>query len=202
MFDEANDIALVLKAGALPAPVTILEERTVGATLGPELITQRITAALVGVIPVVLFMILYYRVPGSSPTWRWSSTGCWCSRSWPSSVHADPARHRRVRAHARHGGGRERAHQRAHPRGAARRAQRAPGGGAGYDKVFWTIVDGHVTTLVAGVILMQYGSGPVRGFAVTLIIGLLASMFTSIVVTRAIVMDYFTRRRHGARSSV
>ena len=62
----------------------------------------------------------------------------------------------------------------------------------GYDKVFWTIVDSHVTTLVAGLVLMQYGSGPVRGFAVTLIIGLVASMFTSIVVTRAF-MDYFTR---------
>jgi preprotein translocase subunit SecD len=70
----------------------------------------------------------------------------------------------------------------------------------GYDKVFWTIVDSHVTTLVAGVVLMQYGSGPVRGFAVTLIIGLVASMFTSIVVTRAF-MDFFTRR-DTARLSV
>jgi preprotein translocase subunit SecD len=70
----------------------------------------------------------------------------------------------------------------------------------GYDKVFWTIVDSHVTTLVAGVVLMQYGSGPVRGFAVTLIIGLLASLFTSIVVTR-VIMDYFTRR-DTARLSV
>jgi preprotein translocase subunit SecD len=70
----------------------------------------------------------------------------------------------------------------------------------GYDKVFWTIVDAHVTTLVAGIVLMQYGSGPVRGFAVTLIIGLVASMFTSIVVTRAI-MDFFTRR-DSARLSV
>ena len=70
----------------------------------------------------------------------------------------------------------------------------------GYDKVFWTIVDSHVTTLVAGVVLMQYGSGPVRGFAVTLIIGLVASMFTSIVVTR-VMMEYFTRHE-TARLSV
>jgi preprotein translocase subunit SecD len=70
----------------------------------------------------------------------------------------------------------------------------------GYDRVFWTIVDSHVTTLVAGIVLMQYGSGPVRGFAVTLIIGLVASMFTSIVVTRAI-MEYFTRNE-TARLSV
>jgi preprotein translocase subunit SecD len=62
----------------------------------------------------------------------------------------------------------------------------------GYDKVFWTIVDAHVTTLVAAVVLMQYGSGPVRGFAVTLTIGLLASMFTSIVVTR-VIMEFLTR---------
>jgi preprotein translocase subunit SecD len=70
----------------------------------------------------------------------------------------------------------------------------------GYDKVFWTIVDSHVTTIVAGVVLMQYGSGPVRGFAVTLIIGLVASLFTSIVVTRAI-MEYVTRHE-TARLSV
>jgi preprotein translocase subunit SecD len=70
----------------------------------------------------------------------------------------------------------------------------------GYDKVFWTTVDSHVTTLVAGVVLMQYGSGPVRGFAVTLIIGLVASLFTSIVVTR-VMMEYFTRRE-TARLSV
>ena len=70
----------------------------------------------------------------------------------------------------------------------------------GYDKVFWTIVDSHVTALIAAVVLMQYGSGPVRGFAVTLIIGLLASMFTSIVVTRVII-DWFTRN-DNARLSV
>jgi preprotein translocase subunit SecD len=70
----------------------------------------------------------------------------------------------------------------------------------GYDKVFWTIVDAHVTTLVAAVVLMQYGSGPVRGFAVTLTIGLIASMFTSIVVTR-VIMDFLTRH-DTARLSV
>jgi preprotein translocase subunit SecD len=70
----------------------------------------------------------------------------------------------------------------------------------GYDRVFWTIVDAHVTTLVAAIVLMQFGSGPVRGFAVTLTIGLLASMFTSIVVTRAM-MEFFTRRE-TARLSV
>jgi preprotein translocase subunit SecD len=70
----------------------------------------------------------------------------------------------------------------------------------GYDKVFWTIVDSHVTTLVAALVLMNYGSGPVRGFAVTLTIGLVASMFTSIVVTRAI-MEY-TTRHETARLSV
>jgi preprotein translocase subunit SecD len=70
----------------------------------------------------------------------------------------------------------------------------------GYDRVFWTIVDSHVTSLSAALVLMQYGSGPVRGFAVTLIIGLVASMFTSIVVTR-VFMDFSTRHE-GARLSV
>jgi len=70
----------------------------------------------------------------------------------------------------------------------------------GYDRVFWTIVDSHVTTLVAGFMLMEFGSGPVKGFAVTLIIGLIASLITSIVVTRAI-MEFFTRH-DTARLSV
>ncbi|MGC3997275.1 MAG: SecD/SecF family protein translocase subunit [Anaeromyxobacter sp.] len=70
----------------------------------------------------------------------------------------------------------------------------------GYDRVFWTIVDSHVTTIVASLVLMEWGSGPVRGFAVTLFIGLVASMFTSIIVTR-VLMEYFTRR-DSARLSV
>ncbi|HTP27841.1 MAG TPA: protein translocase subunit SecD [Anaeromyxobacteraceae bacterium] len=201
MFDEANDIALVLKAGALPAPVTIYEERMVGATLGPELIRKGATAALAGLVSVVLFMILYYRATGLIADLALVLNGLLVlaimsiigsTLTLPGiagfvltlgmAVDANVLINERIREELR----------------AGRSVRQAVE--QGYDKVFWTIVDSHVTTLVAGVVLMQYGSGPVRGFAVTLIIGLVASMFTSIVVTRAL-MDYFTRR-DTARLSV
>ncbi len=201
MFEEANDIALVLKAGALPAPVTIYEERTVGATLGPELIKKGSTAAFVGLVLVVIFMILYYRGTGLIADLALVLNGLLVlaimaiigsTLTLPGiagfvltlgmAVDANVLINERIREELR--GGRS-----------VRQAVEQ-----GYDKVFWTIVDSHVTTLVAGVVLMQYGSGPVRGFAVTLIIGLAASMFTSIVVTRAF-MDFFTRR-DTARLSV
>jgi preprotein translocase subunit SecD len=201
MFDEANEIALVLKAGALPAPVTIYEERTVGATLGPELIKKGTTAALIGLILVVIFMILYYRATGLIADLALVLNGLLVlaimsiigsTLTLPGiagfvltlgmAVDANVLINERIREELR----------------AGRTVRQAVD--QGYDKVFWTIVDSHVTTLVAGVVLMQYGSGPVRGFAVTLIIGLVASMFTSIVVTRAF-MDFFTRR-DTARLSV
>jgi preprotein translocase subunit SecD len=201
MFEEANEIALVLKAGALPAPVTIYEERTVGATLGPELIKKGTTAAFVGLILVVAFMILYYRATGLIADLALVLNGLLVlaimsiigsTLTLPGiagfvltlgmAVDANVLINERIREELR----------------AGRTVRQAVD--QGYDKVFWTIVDSHVTTLVAGVVLMQYGSGPVRGFAVTLIIGLVASMFTSIVVTRAF-MDFFTRRE-TARLSV
>ncbi len=201
MYEEANDIALVLKAGALPAPVTIFEERTVGATLGPELIKKGTTAALIGLALVALFMVLYYRGTGFIADVALGLNGflvlaimaiIGSTLTLPGiagfvltlgmAVDANVLINERIREEMR----------------AGKTVRQSVD--QGYDKVFWTIVDSHVTTLVAGVVLMQYGSGPVRGFAVTLIIGLLASMFTSIVVTRAI-MDFFTRR-DTARLSV
>src|SRR5512138_1929730 len=201
MFQEANDIALVLKAGALPAPVTISEERTVGATLGPELVRKGTVAALIGLVAVLLFMVLYYRASGLVADVALVLNGflvlaimsmIGSTLTLPGiagfvltlgmAVDANVLINERIREEMRGGQTVRRAVQQ------------------GYDRVFWTIVDSHVTTLVAGIVLMQYGSGPVRGFAVTLIIGLLAAMFTSIVVTRAI-MEYFTRH-DTARLSV
>ncbi len=200
-FEEANDIALVLKAGALPAPVTISEERTVGATLGPELVRKGTVAALVGLGLVLLFMVAYYRASGLVADVALVLNGLLVLAIMASigttltlpgiagfvltlgmAVDANVLINERIREELRNG------------RTVKQSVQQ------GYDKVFWTIVDSHVTTLMAGLVLMQYGSGPVRGFAVTLIIGLVASMFTSIVVTRAI-MEYFTRHE-SARLSV
>ncbi len=200
-FQEANDISIVLKAGALPAPVTIFEERTVGATLGPELVRKGAIAALVGLAAVMIFMLLYYRMSGLIADVALIENGLLVlaimsllgsTLTLPGiagfvltlgmAVDANVLINERIREELR----------------AGRTVRQAVN--QGYDKVFWTIVDSHVTALVAAVVLMQYGSGPVRGFAVTLIIGLVASMFTSIVVTRVIV-DWFTRH-DTARLSV
>jgi preprotein translocase subunit SecD len=200
-FQEANDISIVLKAGALPAPVTIFEERTVGATLGPELVRKGAIAALVGLGAVMLFMLLYYRMSGLIANVALVENGLLVlaimsllgsTLTLPGiagfvltlgmAVDANVLINERIREELR----------------AGKTVRQAVD--QGYDKVFWTIVDSHVTALVAAVVLMNYGSGPVRGFAVTLIIGLLASMFTSIVVTRVIV-DWFTRN-DSARLSV
>ncbi len=201
LFEEANAIALVLKAGALPAPVTIFEERTVGATLGPELVKKGTQAALIGLAAVLIFMALYYRVSGLVADVALVLNGLLVlaimsmigtTLTLPGiagfvltlgiAVDANVLINERIREELRAGRTVKQAVQQ------------------GYDKVFLTIVDSHVTTLVAAVVLMQYGSGPVRGFAVALAIGLIASMFTSIVVTR-VIMEYLTRH-DSARLSV
>ena len=188
ILQEAKDLALVLKSGALPAPVRILEERSVGASLGPELIRRGSLAALVGLCAVLVFMAFYYRFSGVVADIALVLNGLVVlaimaaidsTLTLPGiagfvltlgmAVDANVLINERIREELKTG----------KAIGAAVKT--------GYEKVFWTIFDGHVTALVAGFVIRAYGSGPVRGFATTLIIGLFASMFTSIVVTRAIV---------------
>jgi preprotein translocase subunit SecD len=188
ILQEAKDLALVLKSGALPAPVRIQEERSVGASLGPELVRKGSYAALAGLLAVLVFMALYYRFSGIVADVALVLNGLCVlaimalldsTLTLPGiagfvltlgmAVDANVLINERIREEMKAGK-------------AIASAVRT-----GYDKVFWTIFDGHVTALVAGFVIRAYGSGPIRGFATTLIIGLLASMFTSIVVTRAIV---------------
>jgi preprotein translocase subunit SecD len=188
ILQEAKDLALVLKSGALPAPVRILEERSVGASLGPELIRRGSMAALIGLLAVLAFMAFYYRFSGVVADVALVLNGLVVlaimaaidsTLTLPGiagfvltlgmAVDANVLINERIREELKSGKN----------IGAAVKT--------GYEKVFWTIFDGHVTALVAGFVIRAYGSGPVRGFATTLIIGLLASMFTSIVVTRTVV---------------
>ena len=196
ILEEARDLALVLKSGALPAPVRILEERSVGASLGPELIRRGSMAALVGLLAVLLFMAFYYRFSGvvadvalvlNGLVVLAIMAGINSTLTLPGiagfvltlgmAVDANVLINERIREEMKSG------------KGIAQAVR------TGYEKVFWTIFDGHVTALVAGFVIRAYGSGPVRGFATTLIIGLLASMFTSIVVTRAIVEWFVSHGR-------
>ena len=120
-LSEAQTLALVLKAGALPAPVTIGEIRQVGASLGDELIKKGSLAALVGLALVVVFMAIYYEVRPHRGRGAGAQRPADPRRPGALQRHADAAGHRRLRADAGHRGGRERAHQRAHPRGAGAR---------------------------------------------------------------------------------
>jgi len=196
ILEEAKDLALVLKSGALPAPVRILEERSVGASLGPELIRRGSMAALIGLLAVLVFMALYYRFSGivadialvlNGLVVLAIMAGINSTLTLPGiagfvltlgmAVDANVLINERIREELKTG------------RNIVAAVK------TGYEKVFWTIFDGHVTALVAGFVIRAYGSGPVRGFATTLIIGLLASMFTSIVVTRAIVEWFVSHGR-------
>jgi len=196
ILQEAKDLVLVLKSGALPAPVRILEERSVGASLGPELIRRGSMAALIGLLAVLAFMAFYYRFSGLVADVALVLNGLVVlaimaainsTLTLPGiagfvltlgmAVDANVLINERIREELKTG------------RNIAAAIK------TGYDKVFWTIFDGHVTALVAGFVIRAYGSGPVRGFATTLIIGLLASMFTSIVVTRAIVEWFVSHGR-------
>ena len=202
LVQEANELALVLKAGALPAPVTIAEERTVGASLGPELIRKGGQAVALGLALVVLFMAFYYGTTGMVANVALLLNGVLnlaamaafnATLTLPGiagfvltlgiAVDANVLINERIREELRNG-----------------KTMRAALE-AGYGRAFWTIFDSHVTTLIAGFVLLQYGSGPVRGFAVMLIIGIIASLYTSIVVTRAI-MDWLVLGRGWHKISV
>jgi preprotein translocase subunit SecD len=193
---EASELALLLRAGALAAPMYFVEERTIGPTLGQENIDKGLRSTLVGFGLVALFMVVFYRVFGLIANAALlinvavvvAAMGAIGSAlSLPGiagivltvgmAVDANVLIYERVREELR--------------RGLTPYAAIV----AGYDRAFTTIVDAHVTTLVVAVILFAVGAGPVKGFAVTLFIGILSSLFTSITVTRAIVDLIYGRRR-------
>jgi preprotein translocase subunit SecD len=199
---EATDLAIVLRAGSLPAPVTILENRTVGPSLGRDSIQQGIVAALVGAALVIVVMIAYYHWAGLVATLALMLNLGFilamlslfkASLTMPGiagivltlgmAVDANVLIFERIREELRLG----------KPARAAL--------DAGFSKAFITIVDSNVTTLLAGLILFQFGTGPVKGFAVTLSIGIVASMFTAIFVSR-VIFDYFLDQRQVKRLSI
>jgi len=191
-MDEARDLAIVLRAGALPAPVNILEERTVGPSLGSDSIRQGIMATLIGSILVILFMIIYYRLSGTIADLALIINivlvlgilaAFKATLTLPGiagllltvgmAVDANVLIFERIREELRTG-----------------KTIRLSLD-TGYKKAFITIIDTHVTGIVSAIFLIIFGTGPIKGFAVTLIIGLLASLFTAVFVTR-VIFDYFT----------
>jgi len=180
--EEATQLSLVLKSGALPASIQILEQRQVGASLGPELARQGIMGVIIGVGFVSLFMLLYYRRPGFIACLALALNAIFLLALMASfgfaltlpgiagfvlslgmAVDANVLINERIRQELREG---------KHPKKALEN---------GFGRVFWTVMDSHVTCLLTGFILLGTNtSGPIRGFAVTLIIGLLVSLFTAL----------------------
>jgi preprotein translocase subunit SecD len=189
-MSEARDLAIVLRAGALPAPVDIIEERTVGPSLGKDSIDKGFKSMLIGGIIVVIFMIIYYSLSGIIADFALLLNIVFimaglaffgATLTLPGiagiiltigmAVDANVLIFERIREELRLG-----------------KTPRASIEG-GFSKALVTILDANFTTLIVALVLFQFGTGPVRGFAVTLSIGILASLFTAIFVTR-IVFDY------------
>ncbi|HHY48117.1 MAG TPA: protein translocase subunit SecD [Firmicutes bacterium] len=186
-MDKAKDLAMMLRAGALPVPMKLLHSEVLEPILGRESIQQSLVAGIVGIGLVLLFMLAFYRLPGLMADIALlvygfivlaAMAGLHATLSLPGiaglilsvgmAVDANVIIFERIKEELRYG----------------KRLRAAIE--AGHERAFTCILDSNITTLITAVVLYLYGTGPVRGFAVTLSIGILASMFTAIVVTRLI----------------
>ncbi len=194
--EEAANTALLLRAGSLAAPMEIIEERVVGPSLGKENIERGFNATLLGFIAIAVFMIVYYQLFGAISVIALAAnllllvallSLLQATLTLPGiaaialtlgmAIDANVLINERIREELRNGSS---------PQAAI---------SAGYERAFDTIVDSNVTTLIAGLALLMFGSGPVRGFAVVHCLGILTSIFSSVVVSRAIVNLIHGRRR-------
>ncbi|MBK1631556.1 protein translocase subunit SecD [Thiohalocapsa halophila] len=194
--DEAHNLALLLRAGALAAPIEIVEERTIGPSLGQDNIDQGFRSVMIGLALVVVFMALYYRVFGlvadlvlivnlvlivavlSALQATLTMPGiAGIVLTVGMAVDANVLIFERIREEIRNGSS---------PQASIH---------AGYDKALSTIVDANITTLIAATVLFSFGTGPIKGFAVTLFIGILTSMFTAILGSRAVINLIYGGRR-------
>ena len=196
--EEARDLAIVLREGALPAPVSIIENRTVGPSLGSDSISRGLRSTMLGGVLVILFMLTYYRMSGLVADvalglnllilmGALALPGLGATLTLPGiagilltlgmAIDANVLIFERIREELRLGKS---------VRGAV---------DAGFGRAFTAILDANVTTLIGAVVLFQFGSGPIKGFAVTLSIGLSASMFTAVFVSRTIFETVFSFRQ-------
>ena len=195
-IEEARDVALLLRAGALAAPMDIIEERTVGPSLGAENIARGFNSTLFGFAAIAIFMTIYYLIFGFISV---TALGVnllllvgllsilQATLTLPGmaaialtlgmAIDANVLINERIRDELRNG---------VSPQAAIN---------AGYERAFGTILDANVTTLIAGIALFAFGSGPVKGFAVVLCLGILTSMFSAVVVSRALVNLLYGKRR-------
>ena len=194
--EEARDLAIILRAGALPAPVIILENRTVGPSLGQDSINKGITSIIYGGLVVVAFIAVYYKLSGiiavialflNIVLLAGALAYFGAALTLPGiagiiltvgmAIDANVLVFERIREELRIG-----------------KTVRAAID-AGFSKAFRTIVDANITTFIAAVVLFQFGTGPIKGFAITLCIGIAASMFTAVFVSRAIFDGTMSQRK-------
>jgi preprotein translocase subunit SecD len=195
LFQEAQDLVVVLRAGALPAPLKPITETTIGPALGHDSIAMGKWALIVGGLLVAVFMLIYYRSGGIAADIALIAnlifiigilSGFGATLTLPGiagiiltigmAVDANVIIYERIREELRDGKS---------PRAAV---------DAGYKRAFWTIFDAQITTFIAGIVMLEYGTGAIKGFAVTLLIGIVTSMFSAIFISR-ILFDWMTRRR-------
>jgi preprotein translocase subunit SecD len=200
---EAKDVALLLRAGALAAPMEIVEERTVGPSLGADNIRIGFNSTLYGFAAIAVFMIIYYTVVGVFSVIALAANVLFlvallsmlqATLTLPGmagialtigmAIDANVLINERIREELRNGNT---------PHAAIY---------AGYDRAWGTILDSNITTLIAGFALFAFGSGPVKGFAVVLCLGILTSIFSAVVVSRGITNLYYGGRRKLDRISI
>ncbi len=200
---EANELALLLRAGALAAPVEIIEERTVGPSLGADNIERGLKSIWVGFVAIAAFIVVYYALFGVisvialgvnvlllvallsilQATLTLPGMAA-IALTIGMAIDANVLINERIREELRNGNT---------PQASIY---------AGYDRAFGTILDSNVTTLIAGIFLLTFGTGPIRGFAVVLCLGILTSMFSGVMVSRAMVNLYYGSRRKLERLSI
>jgi len=201
--DSAHDLALVLRAGALPASIKYLEERTVGPSLGADSIRHGVQASVLSLLVVMVFMLVYYRLSGANAVVALilnliillaALAAFGAVLTLPGiagviltigmGVDSNVLVFERIREELRNG------------KSAASAVQ------AGFDKAFLTIIDTHVTTVVSALFLFVFGTGPIKGFAITLTIGLVANVFTAIYVSKTIFQYHLAKMDRQAELSI
>jgi preprotein translocase subunit SecD len=201
--ESAHDLALVLRAGALPASIKYLEERTVGPSLGADSIRHGVQASVLSLLVVMIFMVFYYRLSGVNAVLALilnlvillaalAMFGAVLTLPGIAGViltigmgvDSNVLVFERIREELRNG------------KSASAAVE------AGFDKAFLTIIDTHVTTVVSAFFLFIFGTGPIRGFAITLTIGLIANVFTAIYVSKAIFQYHLTKMDRQAELSI
>ena len=201
--DSAHDLALVLRAGALPASIKYLEERTVGPSLGADSIRHGVRASILSLLVVMIFMVVYYRLSGVNAVLALilnllillaalAMFGAVLTLPGIAGViltigmgvDSNVLVFERIREELRNG------------------KSSSAAVDAGFSKAFLTIIDTHVTTVVSAFSLFIFGTGPIRGFAVTLTIGLIANVFTAIFVSKTIFQYHLTKMDRQAQVSI